>query len=51
VTELEEQLSKQVVFLTSRLAVKDQLISELQDVIKDQMVTISDLADELKKNE
>jgi uncharacterized coiled-coil protein SlyX len=50
VTELEEK-NKQIMFLTSRLAVKDQLISELQDVIKDQMVTISDLADELKKNE
>ena len=49
-TELEEK-NKQIMFLTSRLAVKDQLISELQDVIKDQMVTISDLADELKKNE
>lgn len=47
-TELEEQLSKQVMFMTSRLAVKDQLIKELQDVIKDQMVTIGDLVEKLK---
>lgn len=47
-TELEEQLSKQVMFLTSRLAVKDQLIKELQDAIKELMTTIGELLDKLK---
>jgi len=50
VTELEEK-NKQIMFLTSRLATKDQLISELRDAIKELMTTIGELMDKLKNGQ